>query len=139
MVKEKRVPTCVLTTCSQDTILGGRIALDSEAQTISYKKRFNLADSAAVAFSGSVSYTGSTPPSARLEFYFHQGHAVLSRDRWSLKHTALLGDSVGLQVKGGFRVPTPAAQYDIGGGEGTRLRTSELQVFLDEANLVLKL
>ncbi len=119
-------------------MLGGRIAFDSEAQTISYKKRFTLADSAAVALSGSMSYTGATPPSARLEFYFHQGHAVLHRDRWTLKHTALLGDNVGLQVKGGFRVPTPAAQVDIGGG-GSRLRTSELQVFLDEANLVLKL
>lgn len=81
---------------------------------------------------------GNTPPSARVELYFHQGHAVLQRDRWQLKHTALLGDSVGVQLKVGLRMPVPAAHYEVG-VQGPRLRTNELEVFLDEANLVLKL
>lgn len=73
-----------------------------------------------------------------MEFYFHQGHAVLQRDRWQLKHTALLGDSVGMQFKVGIRVPMPAAHYQVD-QHGPRLRTNELELFLDETNLVLKL
>lgn len=125
--------------CScKDTLLGGRIQLDTEAQTIAYKKRFALADAAALAITGSVSYTGATPPAARVELYFHQGHAILHRDRWQLKHTALLGDSVGVQLKAAVRMPMPAARYEMSQG-GPRLQANEVEVFLDEANVVLKL
>lgn len=124
----------------KDTLVGGHLTLNTQSGEIEYRKRFEMQDNLALVLSGAASYRRERPPRVGLEVEVRHGAAILTQGTWAFKQKIRAKGPLHLQLVGGVDVPTPSAQYSLGGGqEGLRgLQVGEFHLTIQEANIVFE-